>query len=110
MEKGKVNGKVDWNKLVETAKAGNGKRTQSGLRQHIRETLAEVPKEVRSKLQGASIGVWCQVLRAVLKEKYPETHGKDRNLYNKVRVNLTSWSSEFEIDDNNNVKYLKWGG
>lgn len=105
MEKGK--GKVNWEGLIEKAKTGNGRRTQSGLRQHIREILAEVPEGVRGKLQGAPIGIWCQVLRAVLVERY-EVHKKDRNLYNKIRVNLTSWSSEFEIDDNNNVKYLKW--
>lgn len=98
---------MDWNKLVQEAKRGNGKRIQSGLRQHIREILAEVPKGVREKLQGQSVGVWCQVLKAVLTAKY-EVHAKDRLLYNKIRGNLLQWPSEFEVDEDNNVRYLKW--
>lgn len=103
----KTQNKINWSKLVNEAKNGNGGRRQgSGLRQHIREVLSEVPEEVRKQLQNQSIGVWCQVLRAVLKGRY-EVHAKDRMLYNKIRVNLTSWK-EFEVDEEGKVKYLKW--
>ena len=103
----KANGKINWNGLIEKAKSGNGRRQGSGLRQHIREVLGEVPEDVKGQLQGQQIGVWCQVLRAVLREKYPEVHGKDRMLYNKIRVNLTNWK-EFEIDEEGKTRYLKW--
>jgi len=101
-------GNINWGKLVESAKNGGGRKQGSGLRSHIREILGEVPKDARAQLQGQQIGVWCQVLRAVLKEKYPEVHGKDRMLYNKIRVNLTSWPTAFEVDEEGKVRYLKW--
>jgi len=104
--------RIDWGKLVDNVKEGKGTsggRVQSGLRQHIKEVLAEVPEGAREKLQGQPIGVWAQVLRAVLVEKYPEAHGNDRNLYNKIRVNISSWSTHFDYDkDTKAVRYLKW--
>jgi len=104
--------RIDWGKLVDNVKEGKGTsggRVQSGLRQHIREILAEVPEGAREKLQGQPIGVWAQVLKAVLVEKYPEVHGNDRNLYNKIRVNIASWPTHFEYDPKTKVvRYLKW--
>ncbi|RKY40183.1 MAG: hypothetical protein DRP85_09060 [Candidatus Makaraimicrobium thalassicum] len=103
--------RIDWGKLVDNVKEGKGTggRVQSGLRQHIKEILAEVPEGAREKLQGQPIGVWAQVLKAVLIERYPEVHGNDRNLYNKIRVNISSWTTHFDYDkDSKTVRYLKW--
>ena len=109
---GEVMERIDWGRLVDNVKEGKGTsggRVQSGLRQHIREILAEVPEGAREKLQGQPIGVWAQVLKAVLVEKYPEVHGNDRNLYNKIRVNISSWPTHFEFDQRTKaVRYLKW--
>jgi len=100
--------RIDWGKLVEGAINGSSGRSQSGLRKHIVEVLDEVPEAAREKLQGQSIGVWAQVLRAVLVEKYPE-HKGDNNLYNKIRVNISSWKKRFEYDkETKSVKYLNW--
>jgi len=99
--------RIDWGKLVEGAINGNGRKT--GLRSHILEVLNEVPEGAREKLQGRPIGVWTQVLRAVLVEKYPQVYKNDQNLYNKIRVNLASWKKKFEYNqETKTVRYLGW--
>lgn len=95
---------MNWTKVIEEAKTQKTNQ-KSGLRQHIQEVLSDAPKEAREQLQGQPIGVWCRVLRAAL-QKY-ESHASDKNLYNKIRVNISNWKL-FEVDDDNNVTYRGW--
>ncbi|RKY40180.1 MAG: hypothetical protein DRP85_09045, partial [Candidatus Makaraimicrobium thalassicum] len=95
---------MNYRELLTKAKSTN--RKGSGLRQHIREVLSEVPKEVRNELQGQPIGVWTRFLKLALTEKY-ESHRNDKNLYCKIRTNLISWPGAFEVSSEG-VRYLGW--
>ena len=96
---------MDYRELLTKAKSTNH-RKGSGLRAHIREVLTEVPDDCRQELQGSSLRTWTRFLTLALREKYPEAHKGDRNLYSKVRVNLVSWGA-FEVSVDG-VRYLGW--